>query len=35
VASDSRLRYRIVKALPGGGNGYLPHYNWDFQLADS
>lgn len=27
VISDSRLKYRIVKALPDGGYGYLPHYN--------
>jgi ubiquinone/menaquinone biosynthesis C-methylase UbiE len=27
VISDSRLKYRIVQALPGGGYGYLPHYN--------
>jgi len=27
VISDSRMKYRIVQALPGGGYGYLPHYN--------
>ena len=27
VISDSRMKYRMVQALPGGGYGYLPHYN--------
>ena len=27
VISDSRMKYRIVQALPGGGYGDLPHYN--------
>lgn len=27
VISDSRMKYRIVQALLGGGYGYLPHYN--------
>jgi ubiquinone/menaquinone biosynthesis C-methylase UbiE len=27
VISDSRMDYRIVNPLPGGGFGYLPHYN--------
>jgi ubiquinone/menaquinone biosynthesis C-methylase UbiE len=27
VISDSRMKYRIVQALPHGGYGYLPHYN--------
>jgi ubiquinone/menaquinone biosynthesis C-methylase UbiE len=27
VISDSRMKYRIVQALPDGGYGYLPHYN--------
>jgi ubiquinone/menaquinone biosynthesis C-methylase UbiE len=27
VISDSRMKYRIVQALAGGGYGYLPHYN--------
>jgi ubiquinone/menaquinone biosynthesis C-methylase UbiE len=27
VISDSRMDYRIALALPGGGYGYLPHYN--------
>jgi len=27
VISDSRMDYPIVQAMPGGGYGYLPHYN--------
>jgi ubiquinone/menaquinone biosynthesis C-methylase UbiE len=27
VISDSRMDYPLVQALPGGGYGYLPHYN--------
>jgi ubiquinone/menaquinone biosynthesis C-methylase UbiE len=27
VISDSRMKYRIVQALPDGGYGYLPHYS--------
>jgi ubiquinone/menaquinone biosynthesis C-methylase UbiE len=27
VISDSRMKYRMVQALPGGGYGYLPHYS--------
>jgi ubiquinone/menaquinone biosynthesis C-methylase UbiE len=27
VISDSRMKYHIVQALPGGGYGYLPHYS--------
>jgi SAM-dependent methyltransferase len=27
VISDSRLKHRIVQALPDGGYGHLPHYN--------
>jgi ubiquinone/menaquinone biosynthesis C-methylase UbiE len=27
VISDSRMDYTMVRALPGGGYGYLPHYN--------
>src|ERR1700735_1921488 len=27
MISDSRMKYRMVQALPGGGYGYLPHYN--------
>jgi ubiquinone/menaquinone biosynthesis C-methylase UbiE len=27
VISDSRMKYRVVQALPDGGYGYLPHYN--------
>ncbi len=26
VISDSRMKYRLVQALPDGGYGYLPHY---------
>lgn len=27
VIADSRMKYRVVQALPSGGYGYLPHYN--------
>ena len=27
VISDSRMKYRLVHALPDGGYGYMPHYN--------
>jgi ubiquinone/menaquinone biosynthesis C-methylase UbiE len=27
VISDSRMKYRVVQALPDGGYGYLPHYS--------
>jgi ubiquinone/menaquinone biosynthesis C-methylase UbiE len=27
VIADSRMEYPVVEAMPGGGYGYLPHYN--------
>jgi hypothetical protein len=35
VVSASPLRYRIVKGPADDDYDHLPHYNWQFQLADS